>query len=322
VRAPMSFLPMRIFRQYFAGSASSAATGKFEQSLPVSFERPRPLAFLHIPKTSGNAVASGLMKALSPNSVVTGLDHCLFGPFKNFCSIDVAIRSSIYGSAASLPKNADLVVGHFALSTLAESYPTAQFLTVLREPFSRLLSHWMYWRQHNDGVLSAWGDWADRVRGARKPLADFLNDPMLASTTDNLMLRMLLWPHPLLPIDQFIDPCNDERLIRDAMERLLEFDFVDIVENDSFVHRLNCWLGLPFDYNRHNETKTIPPQYRTPLHHELTAEAHELLEARSRLDLRLWTRIAADRLPDRSVSALRERTVLANVARYGVLIAG
>jgi hypothetical protein len=150
---------------------------------------------------------------------------------------------------------------------------------------------------------------------------DFLAEPRLACQTDNLALRMLLWPHPFLPEAEFIDPIHGERLVHTAMARLLEFDFVGVVENGSIANRLQRWLDRPFIYDRHNETTAIPRQYRTLLHRELTPDALDLLDARSGLDFRLWAQIAADGLPDRDVSKLRERTILANVARYSLLMA-
>jgi hypothetical protein len=220
-----------------------------------------------------------------------------------------------------LPPQADLVVGHLAFSTFSGAYPCAQHLTILREPCSRLLSHWLFWRQCTDAELAPWGSWADYARKARKPLVDFISDPLLACQTDNMILRMLLWPHPLIPEDRFIDPVNDKNLLRDATKRLLKFDFVDIVDDPTFVHRLRAWLGGSFPYNRENATKPIPGPFRLPLDRELTAKAVDLLEFRSRLDLRLWARIAARHTPSRHVATLRQRTILANVARYGVLMA-
>ena len=291
-------------------------------SLSVPFEGgSRPVVFMHIPKTSGTAVRSGLAKALAPAIAVGGFDHSLFGSFRDFDSLHESVRCQIYDSPAALPKNADLVAGHIAFSSLREAFPLAQRLTLLREPVSRVLSHWLFWRQHTDKDLAPWGSWADRVRQSRKPLADFLADPLLACQTDNLVLRMLLWPHPLLPLAQFIDPAHDEQLIHEAMARLLAFDFVDVVENGALMQRLQRWLDRPFNHDRYNETSAIPEQFRTPLHHELTPEAHDLLIARSRLDLRLWSEIAARCLPDRDIPRLREQTVLVNVARYGVLMA-
>ena len=275
---------------------------------------------MHIPKTSGTAVISGLMTALASPAVVGGFDRSLFGSFQDFDSLQGSARCQIYDSPASLRKDAALVAGHFAFSTLRDAYPLAQRFTILREPMSRLLSHWLFWRQHTDEDLAPWGNWADRVRQARKPLTDFAGDPLLACQTDNLMLRMLLWPHPLVPAAQFIDPVHDGQLVRQAMARLLEFDFVDVVEDGAFLHRLQCWLGRPFAHNRVNETRAIPQQFRTPLHGELTPEAYDLLDARSRLDFRLWAAIAARRLPERDIFRLRAQTILANVARHSVLM--
>jgi hypothetical protein len=172
-----------------------------------------------------------------------------------------------------------------------------------------------------DSDLLPWGIWADRVRQSRKPIVDFLNEPLLACQLDDVAVRMLLWPHRLILDSRFIDPADDERLVCDAMTRLLEFDFVDVVENDTLAQHLEHWIGCPFKCDRRNETITIPEQFRSPLHRELTPQAHELLDARSRLDHRLWARVAARCLPERDISKLREQTMLANVSRYSVLMA-
>lgn len=289
---------------------------------PQEFNRLRPLTFMHVPKTSGTSIACGLVKALAPAAVVGGFDYSLFRAFGDLSSLQKDLRCQIYTSPASMPKHADFVAGHISFSTLTKAYPTAQRLTILREPMSRVLSHWLYWRQLTDLELVRWGDWADYVRLARKPLANFLSDPTLACQTDNLILRMLLWPHPLIPMTQFIDPLHDRHLLREATARLEEFDFVDIVENDALVKGLQCWLGRPFSHHRLNETRPIPQQFRSPLHRELTLDAYDLLDARSRLDLCLWSKVAAQRLPDRDAEKLRGRVILANVSRYSVPMDG
>ncbi|HEY4043411.1 MAG TPA: hypothetical protein VGM32_16405 [Rhodopila sp.] len=281
----------------------------------------RRVAFMHVPKTSGVAIRSGLAAALTPNVTVSGFDRCSFDAYQDFESVDPSISGMIYSSPASLPPRADLIVGHFAFSTLRQAYPDAQLLTLLREPCSRLLSHWLFWRQHTDAELAPWGCLAERVRKARQPIAVFLNDPGLSCQTDNLMLRMLLWPHPLLPSGRFIDPLHDARLLRQAMANLQEFDFVDVVENGAVGDRLQSWLCRPFIYPRANETRPIPQQFRTPLDRELTPEVMDLLEFRSRLDFHLWAAIARLRFPGRDISKLRHQTIIKNVARYGVLMA-
>jgi hypothetical protein len=87
------------------------------------------------------------------------------------------------------------------------------------------------------------------------------------------------------------------------------------------VDRLQRWLGYPFSYDRLNETKPIPQRFRSPLNCELTSQAYGLLSIRSRLDVRLWTRVAAHHLPDRNAGKFREQTILATVARYSALMA-
>ena len=274
---------------------------------------------MHIPKTSGMALTSALVSALDPAVMVAGHDRSLFGSFRDFDSIDL-LRCGIHDSAAVLPKEADLVAGHIALSTLRDAYPLARRLTLLREPTTRLLSHWLFWRQHTDAELAIWGKWANRVTLARQPLETFLRETSLACQTDNLTLRMLLWPHPLIQGDQFIDPAFDRQLVDEAATRLDSFDFVDVVEDAALTHRLWAWLGHSVVYRRHNETRAIPQQWRSALHRELTPEAYDLLDARSRLDLLLWHEVAGRRLPGCDLAKLRERTILTHVARYGALM--
>jgi hypothetical protein len=286
-----------------------------------SFDAARPLAFMHIPKTSGVALMSALEGALSPGTVTKGFDLCLFGSFRDFETMDPFEQRRIHASPASLPPESTLIAGHFSFSTIRQAFPHAQMTTILREPSSRLLSHWLFWRQQSDLALTRLGRWADFVRHSREPLARFLAQPAIACQTDNLALRMLLWPHPLIHEDRFIEPIQDEPLFMEAEARLRMFDFVDILENEKLSQRLEHWLGRALHYERVNETIAIPAEYRSPLNLEFTSHAHELLTARSRLDLRLWASVVKQRLPDCEITTLRERTILSNVARYGVLMA-
>jgi hypothetical protein len=294
---------------------------KDESDPAPSFDAARPLSFMHIPKTSGVALMSALEGALNPGTVTKGFDLCLFGSFRDFETMDPAVQQRIHASPASLPPESTLIAGHFSFSTLRQAFPQAQMTTILREPSSRLLSHWLFWRQQSDLTLIRLGRWADFVRHSREPLVRFLAEPAIACQTDNLALRMLLWPHPLIQGDRFIEPIHDEPLFMEAEARLRMFDFVDILENEKLSQKLEHWLGRALRYERVNETIAIPVEYRRPLSLELTSHAHELLTARSRLDLRLWTSVVKQRLPDCEITTLRERTILSNVAKYRVLMA-
>jgi hypothetical protein len=220
-----------------------------------------------------------------------------------------------------MPERPDLVAGHFALSTINKAYPHAQLITILREPVSRLLSLWLYWRQHSDQALAPWGEGASLAKLSRQPLERFLNERILGPQTDNVVLRMLLWPHPLIARDDFIKPTHDRRLLREANARLARFSFTDVVEDDALSQHIERWLGRSFLYLRLNETLRTPPQWQAELHRELTKQAHDLLHCRSRLDAYLWAKVAAQRLVDQSIQKLQQRTILMNVARYSLLLA-
>ena len=63
--------------------------------LQPRYDRTRPLAFMHIPKTSGTAILSGLM-ALAPVAGTSRYyDFSLFGSYDDFTSIDPDIRRQI-----------------------------------------------------------------------------------------------------------------------------------------------------------------------------------------------------------------------------------
>ncbi len=238
-----------------------------------------------------------------------------------FGTIAREIRSQIFVDPDRLPPGADFVGGHLAASTTEREYPEAQFLTLLREPQSRLLSHWLFWRTHPDADLTLWGDWAGTVRKAEGSLETFLADPALACQTDNLHLRMLLWPHSLIPDDAFIDERDDERLVGEALARLDRFAFADIVESPTPGDNLQSWCGQPVLRSRVNETCPVPPRLKSPLHRELTGRALDLLDLRGRLDVRLWARLAQVRLPHITAERLRARTLTETMARHAWLMA-
>lgn len=310
-----------LIRWLLGRAADGLSTGgPVNLNLETSFDGTRSLAFMHIPKTSGTALMSTLTADVEPSAVVRGFDLCLFGAFRQFDTFDATERERIYHAPSALPAESKLILGHFAFSTLRHAYPNAQIMTVLRDPIARLLSHWMFWRKHTDDLLQPFGSWADVIRHSRLSLASFLKLPILACQVDNLILRMLLWPHPLIREDQFIDPVDDEQLLSDAVARLNAFDFVDVIENVDFARNLENWMGQKLSYKSENETRDIPLQFRTPLHLELKPEAYALLMLRSRLDLRLWQIVVKQRLPGYDSTALREQSTLAAVARYGALM--
>jgi hypothetical protein len=273
---------------------------------------------MHIPKAFGSSLILALSQAISREVPVACFDHVLFGGFTAFDTFSARERERIIDDPAAMPLEADFVAGHFAYTTLRQAYPQAQLVTVLREPMTRLMSLWMFWRKSTMADLSGLGLWADYVRRARQPLGSFLADPQIAAQTDNMTLRQLLWPHPRIPCSGFIPTSEDKYLLRLARHRLADFAFAGVAELPNLPQSIANFLDRPFTCPRLNETNDIPPELRTPFASELDSTTLDLLATRSRLDLALWA--AAAGLPAQALAKIRQQTILQHVARYSALM--
>lgn len=278
----------------------------------------RPLAFMHIPKTSGIAVRTGLREVLPSTAFIEGFDYRFFGAFRSFETMSPEARQLIHEALPPANGN-DFVAGHISYSTLIQGRPAARFMTILREPRSRLLSMWMFWRSFSDEAIRPLGAFGRVVRLTRRPVVEFLNHPETACQFDNIAVRMLMWPHPLIPDDGFIASASDERLIREATARLKAFDFADLVENPRLEDNVRAFLARPFVYRHVNET-IVPSELRLPLEEELTDESLLLVEHRSRLDRKLWHAVAEERLAGQDPTALSDDIFRRTVTRYAALM--
>jgi hypothetical protein len=210
---------------------------------------------MHIPKTSGLALSRGQEIVLSPTrSCKPFWTEYSLASSKRFETIIGRERKLIFLRVSDLPESADYITGHVSFSSFRQRYPTAQYVTFCREPICRIVSFWLFWRGWSDEQLRDWGEFGELVALARNPLEHFLAQKRLAVQFDNLYVRMLLWPHPLLPEDDLIDPRNDAMLLRDATKLLSRFSYTDLVENPALARNLEAWLERPFEYARVNET--------------------------------------------------------------------
>ena len=131
---------------------------------------------------------------------------------------------------------------------------------------------------------------------------------------------MLLWPHPLIPEDDFIDCRDGDVLLSEAATALKQFAFVDVIENPNLQSNLEHWLGRPVPYSQLNETTHIPPPLQRPLHSEITPDAFDSIEKRTRIDLELWRLVASNRITGVSVQTLQQHAMLRTVARHALLM--
>ncbi len=300
--------------------------------------RLRPqLGFMHVPKCGGTPLMTEIEAFLRPLQRVEGWDLSQTGGVIPDRSIHLEIGQEggrvggIYVSPVEMPAKGDMVAGHFAYSTLLTRYPDIKIMSIFREPQSRILSHWFYLRGYTDAHLSQFGNWASHLAVARQPLRVFLTTPSIACLTDNVITRMLLGPHDLIPQGDFIDERVDQMLLEQALERLAVLDFVDIIENNAMRSRLLIWLGAVWGQTfwsklerrlngppRGNPNEARPPLFgeRWPMTDELGADGAALLATRSRLDAVLWRQVAST-LPDRDRFLASERAYYdSTCARY------
>jgi hypothetical protein len=275
-----------------------------------------PIAFMHIPKTSGTALVHGLAQALSPcNPLMWAYDRVLFGTFDAFETLDQSLRALVHTDTTELPTDVDFVAGHVACSTLRRNYAGFRHLTVLREPRSRLLSHWLYFRSAPAASLPPWGKFADRIKLSHGPFRNYLSDRRLACQTDNLYARMLLWPHPLIPDNDFISSVHDQQLLSQAADRLRDFDHADVMENPTFRTDLSEWVGCDITYPVMNQCRPIQDWNRPDLAGELSVAALGVLQDRTRLDSMLWRIAASRRLSRGQIDLIAEQAFVQSLIR-------
>lgn len=278
------------------------------------------LTVMHVPKAAGTSVTAAIAEALSGDVDNGGFDRSLFGQFCDYDGIDPNFSRHIRHNATDMPQR-KVVMGHYALTTLRAAYPQAQRVTFLREPITRILSFWVYWRSLGDDQLAMWGNWRDYIAISRSSLKVFLTDKRVACQTDNLVTRMLLWPNELIPGGDFIEDKHDFEILEQARRQLKLFDYVNVVENGSFDQHLSDWMGAAIKPLHLNETPRVPESLRLRLDHELDDATLAILTHRSRLDVRLWSSVAQAHMPAGDVDGLRQRAATRGVARYGALLA-
>lgn len=280
----------------------------------------QPIAFMHIPKTAGTSISEGLRLSIKPaNPLRERLDRSLFGSFTNFETFNPATAADIFLGLKPMPKNTDFISGHFGLSSILNNFPRAKVVTFLREPSTRILSHWLYWRSIPEVAVKSYGDMGDNIRAARYPLIDFMSRPSTYCQLDNLHTRMLLWSHSLIPQNGLISEEHDDILLKEALAKLSTLSHVDVVENPQLEKNLSKWIGGSFNLPVLNVTTSSTEHEKVSLYNELTPDAWVKINHFSRLDLKLWQALVAKKMPGVNVQDLRLRVIEKTIKRYELM---
>jgi hypothetical protein len=251
----------------------------------------RPLILNHIPKTAGTSLTEGLVNAVQPTAPFHGIDRSALGPFEDVDKLSRWVRKRIIMTPEDIPADADAVFGHIGPATTTARFAVANRITVLREPRSRLVSHWLFSRAYTNFQLRFFGAWGDYVKTARRPLAEYLANERVAFYTDNLITRFLVWPHPLTPVGAFIDHRHDRELAELAVAGFDAFDFIGVIEDPNMKADLAAWLGRELVLPSSNASPALPKTLRCDVPAEADASA-DLIEERSRIDALVWDALA------------------------------
>ena len=276
----------------------------------------RPLVFNHVPKTAGTAVQQALIAKLHNNHIFEGMDRSTFASFDRFDRISRTARAAMVFEPGDVPADARMVCGHIAPSVTLARFPEGTHFTVLREPRLRILSMWMFSRAHTDLMLRRWSTYAVWFRAARGSLAEYLADPFVAGHSDNAIIRFLLWKHPLISADRFIDPRHDDELLEATLALLDDFGHVGVVEDPAWVSRLGRWLGTELSLRQLNGVRPLAGAVRPDFATELNSTTYSLLEDRSRIDMRLWRHFLARATPGVDLDQVSDDTLARGVGRY------
>jgi len=277
---------------------------------------------MHIPKSAGTALTNALLRLEPYKHEVHGWDRSLFGSYNDFHTWDQGRRPWLFLSPDEIEEKKNFISGHIGYSNIRKRYRNAYVFSIIRNPFNRLLSHWLFWRGKPDGLESDIGNYARHVYSARMPLCVFLNNSAIAPQIDNVAARMLLWPHPLIPDDDFIDDRNVNELISQAWERLNEFEFVDLYENPNWLDNFQTWLGQELELRKENETEIVPDNYRSNILAEITPETRDLIKLRIRVDEGLWNRLVQQKFGSHALEKLKDSVESTGIANFNVILSG
>jgi hypothetical protein len=277
-----------------------------------------PKCFLHIPKSGGMSIQTALEVALAPGSLAPQrLDTSTFCDFDDFDLLCPEIRVQIAASFDEIQtlRRYPMVSGHFSLTTLLQIAAAPSITTVLREPRTRLLSLYLYWR--TPGIGDVWTPY-HASEHAQRPLSEFLSEPRLAPAVDNQVCRMLLHGDPRLPELGFAAQSDVEAIAKDAIDQLDALGFVGVLELDESAWRgVEQLFGVKLDPIEVNVTGEFvkPASAHLAGQKLMTADVLDLIEQRSAADL-----IVYDHALIRAGLDSRERRRLANSAFANQLV--
>lgn len=246
-----------------------------------------PRCFMHIPKSGGMSIHAALESALpSDYFAPQHFDTSVFCAFNEFDSLCPETRAEIAATEdeREILGTYNVVSGHFSLPTLSKITDPSSVVTILREPRTRLISLYVYWRIPE--IYERWNPYRVDMHALR-PLSAFLSEPSLAAVTDNQICRMLLYGDSRVPNANFIAKTDIEAVALDAINRLSTLGFVGVLElGESAWRGTERLFGVKLDPIEANVAGEGIHPMRAPSDTKfMTIDAFDLIEDRNAADL-------------------------------------
>lgn len=282
-----------------------------------------PRCFMHIPKSGGVSIHTALESALPAESLAPQrFDTSVFCDFKDFDLLCPETRAEITVTKDEQKtlNTYRAVSGHFSLSTLSQIADPSSIATILREPRTRLISLYLYWRTPE--IFERWNPYRADTHALR-PLAEFLAEPRLAAMTDNQICRMLLHRDSRVPRANFIASADVEGIAKDAILRLDTLGFVGLLERgDSVWHGMAQMFGVRLDPIAANVTGgDLWPARARPGERLMAVDASDLIEERNAADLVVYEHaLISAGLDSNQRHRMKERAFAQQLAKLYALV--
>lgn len=227
------------------------------------------ILFLHIPKAAGLTLYEILDREYGRSRIYTfaGGRQRLQTAVDQFCALP-----------ANQQDRYDLLRGHFGFGIHKRIGRAANYITLLREPVDRVISHYHYVKRTPQHALY------HQVTGAGMTLADYVSSG-INYEMDNGQVRQIAGVNGNLPFGG----CSSDLLAQALRNLASHFAVVGQVERFDetllLLRQKLQWRHLPL-YVRQNVTR------ERPLTQELTPATRSLIERYNSLDCELYESIA------------------------------
>ncbi len=273
------------------------------------------LAYLHLPKAAGTSIRAALSAYYDTADIVPwSFDRHMFGEFARLADID---RPVFLGDPREF-RRYRYMEGHWSLPTILAGFEPQDVACILREPRARYLSQYTFWRSWGDDQHEVWHPF-DASLASRRPLSEYASNPAVACISDNLVSRLILGPHPLIPVDAHIAPADIDAVAAAACEQLDLIGHVDVIERGEATYAaLEEWFGSPLSRERLNETQ-LDRGRRVDLDDLTDRSTLALVNDRSAADLQIWHHVADKRTPSATaVRSLADTSFAASLTKIAV----